>query len=72
MTPQWDTVLTCKEAAEGLMKGFCKAGETLVAMQGERKASAQEWSENRWMEGSNGDLSMYRGELSMLGGKTRD
>lgn len=43
-------------------------------MQDERKASgvkkAQEWSENRWIEGSNGDLSMYRGDLSMHGGKT--
>lgn len=41
-----------------------------VAMQEERKASAQEWGENGWMEGSNGDLSMYRGDLRMLGGKT--
>lgn len=34
-----------------------------------KQVSAQEWSENSRMDGSNGDVSMYRGDLSMHGGK---
>lgn len=60
-----------------VVSGALVFGDWSCRMDGYRgkQVSAQELSETRWMEGSNGDLSMYSGEwrgLSMHRGESRN